>query len=623
MCGIAGIWNPAGLDPRPLAGMLDALAHRGPNGHGSRTLGPVDRPWVTLGARRLAIVDPDGGTQPMEDPRGRIVLTMNGEVYNHDRLRREAEAWGDTSRTRSDTEVATLLVAQLGVEAALPRFDGMFSLAIADQQRREVHLVRDRMGVKPLYWTRTPRGSVIWGSEARALLRHPDVVASLDPEALRHYLMFEFVPAPGTMWRGIHKLEPGHRLVLSASGIEQVRWWLPPTLVDGEGGDQRLWSRSLRGSLGVATRRRMAADVPVGFLLSGGIDSSAVAALAAEFQEEPLRTWSVAVDAPGFDEGAAARHVAAALGSVHRELRLGPDDIPGLLDRITDHVDEPIADSSLLSTWHLMAAVEADGLRCVLSGDGADESFAGYPTTVAHRAAARLDRLHLSGGLSGPLGRLAARLPVTHGVVSRDYKARRFAEGLPYPWARRNQVWLGAWLPDEVGATEATWAQVDKLGTEAAGSRDPANRCLYLDQRLYLGEGVLAKVDRASMAHGVEVRSPFLDHHVVELAADIPIGHKLQGRRDKVVLREAFRGTLPDATVDRQKQGFGAPVGPWLRGPLRDLLDGLPEQVEGLIDADRLRACIAAHVAGTQDHRRRLWSAVVLARWRHGPWGSG
>lgn len=623
MCGIAGIWNPAGVDPSPLPGMLDALTHRGPDGHGSRSLGPAGRPWVAMGARRLAIVDPDGGSQPMEDPQRRVLLTMNGEVYNHDRLRREVEAWGETIRTRSDTEVATLLVAQLGVEAALPRLDGMFSLAIADQRRREVHLVRDRMGVKPLYWTRTAAGSVVWGSEARALLRHPDVQAALNPEALQHYLMFEYVPAPGSMWRGIHKLEPGHRLVLSEEGIQQVRWWKAPLPVDGEGGDLHLWSRSLRGSLGVATRRRMAADVPVAFLLSGGIDSSAVAALGAEFQEEPLHTWSVAVDAPGFDEGAAARRVAAALGTVHRELRLGPDDLPGLLDRIAAHVDEPLADSSLPATWHLMAALAADGLRCVLSGDGADESFAGYPTTVAHRAAARLDRLHLSGALAAPFGRLAARLPVTHGVVSRDYKARRFVDGLPYPWARRNQVWLGAWLPDEVGATDSTWALVDAIGAEAAGVRDPANRAMVLDQRLYLAEGVLAKVDRASMAHGVEVRSPFLDHHVVELAADVPIGHKLQGRRDKVALREAFRGTLPDATVDRQKQGFGTPVGPWLRGPLRHLLEGLPEQVEGLIDADRLRVCIGEHIDGTQDHRRRLWSAVVLARWRRGPWGCG
>jgi len=278
-------------------------------------------------------------------------------------------------------------------------------------------------------------------------------------------------------------------------------------------------------------------------------------------------------------------------------------------------MDEPLADSSLIATWRLFELVSEAGLKAVLSGDGADESFAGYPTYLAHRLAP------LAAPFHGALGSLTARLPVGRAGVSPDYMARRFVAGLGLPWARRHQVWMGAWLPEEIGAGEEIWSVVDAHAAAAQGT-DAVSRALYLDQRMYLSDGVLVKVDRASMAHGVEVRSPFLDHSIVELAASMSRAMKLSGTHSKRVLKEVARELLPPEVVDRRKQGFGTPVGPWLAGPCQGLLDGLPEAMDDLVPGDTLRRTITEHKAGTADHRRRLWSALILARWRQGPFGS-
>jgi asparagine synthase (glutamine-hydrolysing) len=373
------------------------------------------------------------------------------------------------------------------------------------------------------------------------------------------------------------------------------------------------------GALQVAILDRMRADVDVGYLLSGGLDSSAVAALAQSKQREPIHTFSVAVDAPGFDESSWSRQVAGELGSHHHELRLGADVLEPTLDQLTRCLDEPLADSSLVVTWKLMEHVRATGFKSVMSGDGADESFAGYPTCLAHRIVEKLPAVAPLGELLRPALR---HLPVSSHGVSRDYMMRRFMDGMGLPWARRHQVWMGAWLPSELDVVPTAWREVD-AHAHAAHDTDPVSRCLYLDQRLYLADGVLVKMDRASMAHGVEVRSPFMDHSVVELAAAMTPRMKLHGRQTKLVLRRAVRDLVPGSVLERPKKGFGTPVGPWLRGPCRHLLEDLPESTEGWIPSDLLRRVIDEHLAGTTDHRRRLWSALVLARWREGPWGPG
>lgn len=618
MCGLAGAFHPSGIDPAPVADMLASLQHRGPDEGGVHLLRDRSgRPWAALGTRRLAITDPAGGHQPQHDPDRRWWVTLNGEIYNHGQLRKEMLANDVPLKTRSDTEVAAAMLGWMPIERAMSRLDGMFAMAVVDEAERRLYLVRDRLGVKPLYWTQLPDGTVLWGSELKALCRHPGLRRALDPVAIRQLLMFEYVPGPGSALLGVRKVEPGTWVVVDEQGAREVRWWTPPVPEPGSAGNRPKWAKSVAGALQVAVMSRMHADVPVGYVLSGGLDSSAVLAMAAARAREPLHSFTLAVDAPGFDEAPHARKVAGALGTVHHEARLGPDDLPGLLDEIAASLDEPLADSSLPATWRLMRLVRDTGFRCVMSGDGADESFGGYPTIQAHRLAPLLTPF------GSALRRATAALPVDTRGVSADYKARRFALGLGLPWQRRHQVWMGAWLPDELGVEpdDPAWAVVDQHAA-AAASADAASRALYLDQRLYLGDGVLVKMDRASMAHGVEVRSPFLDHHLVELAASIPIGHKVEGRQGKVVLRMAVADLLPPEVLARPKQGFGTPVGPWLKGPLRAWLDALTDdrRLDAFIPREALRRAVDEHVAGRADHRRRLWSALVLSRWLSGPW---
>jgi asparagine synthase (glutamine-hydrolysing) len=613
MCGIVGLFGLPAIDPAPLEGMTRALAHRGPDGEKTQVFQGNGAPYAAMGVRRLAIVDPEGGEQPKSDEAGHLWVSLNGEIYNHARLRAHLVGSGVKFRSRSDTEVIANLVAQVGLERALEELRGMFAMAILDTRTRRLVLVRDRSGVKPLYWTQLADGTVAWASEARSLLGLPGVERQHNGAALQTFLMFEYIPSPWTAWAGIHKVEPGSLLEVGEDGPQQRRWWQPPTPMPGSGGNLDRWARSLHGALQVAVGQRLQADTEVGILLSGGLDSSAVTALAQARSDRPLKTFSIGVDAPGFDEAAPARKVAATLGTEHRSARLGPEDLERILPLLTHHMDEPLADSSLVATWRLMELVKEAGLKCVLSGDGADEALAGYPTYTAHRLAGPLAPLQTFIGMA------AKRMATTWDGVSTDYKARRFAQGLGMPWGRRHQVWMGAWLPDELQAGPEVWEQVDAHAQELA-TLDPISRAMALDQRLYLPEGVLVKMDRASGAHGIEVRSPFLDVSVVELAAQIPLGHKWRARSSKHVLRVAMKGDLPEDICTRTKQGFGTPVGPWLRGPCRHLLDGLEDRVAPWIDPDLLRRVRQEHDAGTADHRRRLWSALVLANWLEGPW---
>ena len=615
MCGIAGVFRPAGLteDERDAAHtMTRSLAHRGPDDERVETAAPS----AALGARRLAILDPEHGRQPVWDASQRYCVSLNGEIYNHRRLRQELAANGFPCRTQSDTEVVANLVAWVGVETALERLRGMFALAIFDKATPTLWLARDRMGQKPLYLAPLGDGGIAWCSELGPLLSVPGVQREPDLDALRGFLLWEYIPSPLTPWLGVQKLEPGRLQRFDREGAHApLSYWSPPVPAAGDAGNGRQWAKSLRGALEVAVSQRLEeADVEVGVLLSGGLDSTTVTALAQNRRSEPLRSFSMAVRSDGFDESGWARQAAAELGTHHTELVLEEQDLGPTLEQISRHLTEPLADSSLIATWKLMEGVAAAGVKCVLSGDGADESFGGYPTITAHVLADRL-------GAGRWLRPLVGALPVRHEGVTRDYMARRFVAGLGHPWHRRHQRWMGAWLPEELGWQPGTATRVNRVVDRHAAvanrsTQDPAARALYLDQRLYLAEGVLVKVDRASMAHGVEVRSPFLDHFLVELAASIPMGFKVRRGEGKRILKQAVRDAVPAGVLSRKKKGFGTPVGPWLRGPCRALLDGVETQLEDLIPPDTWRRLRAEHDAGDADHRRRLWSGLCLARWR-------
>lgn len=612
MCGIAGLFRAAGLDPSPLGPMVDALTHRGPDERGVGAWGPRHGPRTTcaLGVRRLAITDPAHGQQPATDATGQLHVVLNGEIYNHARLRTELEGSGVRFQTRSDTEVLANLIQQVGIDSALAQLRGMFAFAAFDQRSGRLWIARDRMGQKPLYWGRLADGTLAWASELHSLRAHPGTAAwTVDPDAELAVLLWEYVPAPLSMWQEARKLAPGALLEVAGDEARERQWWTAPIPQPGRGGNLDRWARSVRGALEVATRQRAAADVDVGFLLSGGIDSSAVVALAQSGRAEPVRTFSVAVDAPGFDESSEARRVAAAIGTQHQEYRLTSSELEPILDEISRHMSEPLADSSLVATWALMRMVRGAGVKCVLSGDGADESFAGYPTYLAHRLtpAARPVR--------SLLNRLVGRLPTRHDGVTVDYMARRFSSGLDLGWAARHQHWMGAWSGRELPPATSLPSILEAHASRVSDA-DPVSRAMFLDQRMYLADGVLVKVDRASMAHGVEVRSPFLEHTLVELAASIPVGHKLHGRTGKVVLKRALQDALPAETLARRKKGFGTPVGPWLRGPCASLLDGLPDALADIVPPERMASVMAEHRSGRMDHRRRLWSALILARWR-------
>ncbi len=617
MCGIAGAirWDGEPPGPAEVRPLLDTIAHRGPDDHRLEVL-----THGVLGTQRLAIIDLAGGTQPRWETGQRVCLAFNGEVYNHARLRRLLEAEGEAFLTVSDTEVVAALLAFHRPARALKQLNGMFGLAAWDARSEELLLARDRVGQKPLYWTRTAQGTLVFCSELKGVLTHPEVRRTLDPVALEQFLLFEYVPSPRTIYAGIHKLEPGTLLVADRNGERVERWWTPPLPGVGrrEDGLDR-WTAGLRSSLQVAVSHRLLADVPVATLLSGGIDSSAVSALAAALVPEPLHSFSVGFAEPSFDESTPARAMAAHLGTHHTEVAFHAERLPEVLDALTAGMCEPLADGSLPATWVLHEAVHAAGFRVALSGDGADEHLGGYPTYLAHRVAGTL-----APGAAA-LAALGAALPASTDNLSRTYLLRRLAAGLAHPAHRRNQIWLGAWLPEELpallGRTPSPWSEVDRWATVAEKTPDAVDRAMYLDQRLYLGEGVLTKVDRASMLHSVEVRSPFLDPTLIGVCATLPRGVRLRTRETKRILRRAVADLLPADILARPKKGFGTPLGPWLRGPCAGLLRGLEDQLAGLCTPAEVRRVCREHHDGTADHRRRLWSLLVLARWRQGPWG--
>lgn len=615
MCGIAGAFHfRRRPTKRPVGKMLEAIASRGPDGRRVETVRDGH-----LGANRLAIVDVEGGDNPVSEETGRYTVALNGEIYNHRPLRKELEARGAQFRTATDTEV----VARLFLEQpsrALERLHGMFALAVYDKQLRRLMLVRDRLGQKPLYWTQTADGTLLFASELSGLLAHPSVERRLHSSALAELLLSEYIAAPQTLYEGIHKLEAGCYLEASAEGVRGGRWWTPPLpgqRVDTRG--QGSLAEAVWGAFQVSVMNRMEAEVPVAYLLSGGLDSSAVCAMAAEKARAPLRSFSLSFEEASFDEADHAERVASHLGLHHETLHFRPSDLPRVLDHMGQSLSEPITDGGYPAMWILSEQIAAQGFKVALSGDGADEHFGGYPTYFAHKIAP-------AASAARPLlSRVTASLPASTQNLSSTYLARRFVDGSHLPTPRRNQVWLGAFLPEEIQSLmrepSEPWSAVDRWTETASTLPDPALQAMFLDQRLYLAEGVLQKVDRASMAHGLEVRSPFLDHLLVELASRLPTKSLWRGRSTKVLVRRMLADKLPADILKRPKKGFGTPLGSWLKGPCRPLLDELDSSLEAFLHPAPIRQWVQEHLDGHRDHRRRLWTLLVLSRWANGPWG--
>jgi len=618
MCGIAGFVAPRGAGDRHLLERMNrALAHRGPDAEGYF----IDSErGVHLGHRRLSIVDLSGGTQPMSTPDGNLIIIFNGEIYNHSELRQALQAKGHVFQTdHSDTEVLLLGFREWG-EGLLERLNGMFAFAIHDRRAGVLFMARDRFGKKPLYYFQAD-GVFGFASELTALLHHPAAPKSESPLALKKYFAYGYIPAPHSVIEGIHKLPGGWCgiLDLQTCNWRARKWWefhLEPSSLEPTPAQCDAWAEELLGILDRAVQRRLMADVPVGVFLSGGIDSSAVAALASRhLPAGRLRTFSVGFTDQSFDELPFAREAAAFIGCAHDAEILNLDRarelIPGLLARL----DEPMGDGSILPTW-LLCGFTRRHVTVALGGDGGDELFAGYDPFKALRAAGLYDRL-VPRAIHPAIRLLASRLPVSHANVSLDFKIKRTLRGLSHGKELRVPVWMGPLEPREIDDYFGDHTPKEELYSEAiaawesAGKHaDPIDRTLQFFTRLYLQDDIMAKVDRASMLHGLEARSPFLDLEVVNFARKLPHSVKLRGGTTKWILKKALEPILPTSILHRKKKGFGTPLGQWIREGA--LLPKVPEGSSGVV----VEKAIRSHREGRSDERLFLWCQHVLSSWR-------
>jgi asparagine synthase (glutamine-hydrolysing) len=620
MCGIAG-WVGS-TPPERLPAMLELLHHRGPDDSGVHA-----EPGVALGMTRLAIIDLVTGRQPMGDADGRHWIVFNGEIYNFRQLRAELEARGRRFRTRSDTEVILGAYVEWG-EACVERLRGMFAFAVWDRARRALFLARDRLGKKPLYYWR--RGDLlVFASEPKALLLHPDVSREVDWEAFHHYLAFGYTPAERSVYAELRKLPPAHTATLADGRLVLRRYWQLPAGPPAGARPARLeeTTAAIREMLREAVRLRLESDVPLGVFLSGGVDSSAVVASMREVTSGRIATFAIGFGRAfaSYDELPYARLVAQRFGTEHNEEVLEPN-VAELLPRIVRHFDEPFADSSALPTF-AVAQATARHVKVALSGIGGDETFGGYPRYLGVRLSelyARLPRWLRRGS-----GALALAL-VRESRSSRNLGgwARRFVAGAEAPMPERYVGWTRFFGEPELArlASPALRARLGpavdaaQQGAYAArGHGDPVDGAFRIDLATYLPDDLLVMADRMSMANSLELRAPFCDHRIVEASLAIPPATKIPGRRLKGLLKTAFTGVLPEPVLTHRKQGFMIPLGAWLAGRLCGTMDDLlaPAVVlaRGLFDPAEVARIRREHLAGARDHADRLWTLMMAELW--------
>ncbi|MCG8545863.1 MAG: asparagine synthase (glutamine-hydrolyzing) [Alphaproteobacteria bacterium] len=637
MCGIAGLWDPSrrgGDLAQCIRAMTDVMVHRGPDSSGY---------WhdsdsgVALGHRRLSIVDlSDAGHQPMLSADGRWVLTYNGEIYNADVLRPELEALGVKFRGHSDTEVLIEACAHWGVEATLPRLIGMFAFGLWDTAERRLYLVRDRLGIKPLYWGWFDR-FLLFGSEMKALRAHDGWTPEIDHNSVASYMRHNYVPGPWTIYRNVSKLPPGSFAVFRPGEAPEVkRYWSledvvrsgqaePLTLSETEATD------ALEALLSDAVRRRMVADVPLGAFLSGGIDSSTVVALMQANASRPVRTFSIGFHEQGYNEAQHAKAVAGHLGTDHTELYVDPAHARDVIPRIPDMYDEPFADSSQIPTF-LVSEMTRRQVTVALSGDGGDELFAGYVRYFqALKLFPILDRVPIGcrAAVAAMIRTLSPRawsalfrlVPARWRVPQAGDKMHKLAGILREPLSEYYRYLIShAHEPDELvpGGREHHGLLWDSSVKDIVPS--PIGRMQYLDTLTYLPDDILTKVDRASMAVSLEARVPLIDHRVVAFAWTLPPSLKLRDGTGKWLLRQVLARHVPEKLIDRPKMGFGVPIDEWLRGPLREWAEALLCErrlaAEGFLNPPMVREKWAQHLGGQVNNQYFLWNILTFQAWK-------
>ena len=620
MCGIAGYVTRGAEPPKRgvLTEMTDALTHRGPDGWGLHSeKHPSSEMHVGLGHRRLAVIDVDGGRQPMSTDRGRLWIVYNGEVYNFEEIRKELEGEGVRFRTRSDTEVVLELYRSRGIDM-LSSLRGMFAFAIWDRRQRTLFLARDRLGQKPLVYFHDRR-RFAFASEIKALHRLPWVPREPALEMLPAYLLHQYVPSPRSFFRGIRKLPPAHYLVLRDGKVQVRRYW--DVAFTGDSREPRwVQARRLEEAVDEATRLRLVSDVPLGSFLSGGIDSSVIASCMARSSGSGVKTFSIGFDRSSFDETGYARLVSRRLSTEHQESRVTPQAM-AILPKLVWHFDEPFGDSSAIPTYYL-ARMTRQHVTVALSGDGGDEILGGYDRYRAVLAAEAADRL---------LGGNSRRISSWAGSPGLGRRASRWLEAMALPPEERYLQWVGVFTPEQIHRVLEPWVLEEAEGKassfiqarlDAAAGNDGAHRAMEADLKSYLPEDILVKVDITTMANSLECRSPFLDHRLVELAARIPRPWKVGPFRSKGILREAFAGRLPRRVLRRGKMGFGVPVGEWFRGDhgdaLAEILTGRTARSRGIFRMAEVERMISEHRSGVASHGHRLWSLLFFEMWMRG-----
>ena len=627
MCGLAGIFHlttPKPVDPLRVERMCDAIAHRGPDGFGVWTA-----PGVALGHRRLSIIDIAGSPQPMASTDGRAMLVFNGEIYNYRELRTELAAGGAVFHTDGDSEVIIAAYQRWGVDC-LPRLHGMFAFAIYDLAANTLLLARDRLGVKPLFMAELPDGSLAFASELKALVAHPLLRREIDPLAVEDYLAWGYVPDHRSILKGVEKLPAGHyRLLKSGGGATRpVQWW-DVSFAERRRGNQRDHEAELVHLMRDAVTSRMVADVPLGAFLSGGVDSSAVVALMAEASSSPVKTCSIGFDVAALDESNYAQQIADRFHTDHRARMVSPDDFEAV-EHLAVKFDEPFADASALPTWRV-CQLARENVTVALSGDGADEAFAGYRRHVFQYGEDRVRRM-LPGPLRAGLFGLAGHLYPKADWAPRRFRAKTtllsLAGSSEAAYASAVSV-TGPALRDGLYSPEFLRLRGDYRAEDPflevmaeAPARSGLDRAQYADLKFWLPGDILTKVDRASMAVSLEAREPLLDHRLIEFAASLPESERVHakgfGGQGKWVMKQAMRRYLPDDILFRPKQGFVTPIAQWFRGPLagaaRSIASSAPLGRTGWFDEKRLAAIAEAHISGRSDHSRLLWQLLMLDR---------
>jgi len=621
MCGIVGIFDSRGqapIDAGLLRRMNDSQVHRGPDGEGQF----ID-PGIGLGHRRLSIIDLAGGAQPLFNEDGSVVVVYNGEIYNFQELFEELAALGHRFRTRCDTEAIVHGWEEWG-EDCVGRFRGMFAFALWDRKRETLFLARDRLGIKPLYYAPLADGTMLFGSELKSLLLHPALPRDIDPCAVEEYFAYGYVPDPRTIYQGVRKLAPGHLLVWRRGQSEpRPRAYWDVVFEDGAAVDEDRVRGELIDRLRDAVSCRMIADVPLGAFLSGGVDSSAVVAMMAGLSPDPINTCSIAFNDPAFDESAHAATMAQRYHTNHSVERVDPDAFD-LVDRLATLYDEPYADSSAMPTYRVCEMARRH-VTVALSGDGGDEVFAGYQRYRWH-AYEEMVRGRLPQAIRGPLFGLMGRLYPEMGWGPRVLRAKStlqavardtiggyfYSVSLVYGEIRE-RLYSEAFRRALQGYNAR---EVMERHMRAAPTQDPLSRIQYADMKTYLPGDILTKVDRASMAHSLEVRVPLLDHSLVEWAAKIPSGLKLRRREGKYVFKKALAPHVPADVMYRPKMGFAVPLSAWFRGPLRervrDAVTGPTLAETGMFDQRYLARLLDEHQSGARDLSAILWSLLMF-----------